>query len=56
MMNNLKVFDFEGSSVRTVFKEGNPWWVAKDICDVFGETNRYRAMQSLDEDEKGIRK
>lgn len=53
MMNNLKVFDFEGSSVRTVFKEGNPWWVAKDICDVFGETNRYRAMQSLDEDEKG---
>ena len=52
-MNNLKVFSYEEKEVRTVLIDGEPWWVAKDICDVFGETNRNRAMQSLDEDEKG---
>ena len=61
-MNNLdkqtanevtRIFDFEGTEVRTVMKDGDIWFVAKDICDVFGETNRNRAMQSLDEDEKG---
>ncbi len=49
----LQVLNFEQQSVRIVMKEGNPWWVAKDVCDLFGETNRNRAMQALDEDEKG---
>ena len=52
-MNNLQVFSYEGKEVRTLQKGGEPWWVAKDVCDVFGETNRNRAMQTLDEDEKG---
>ncbi|KYG28208.1 phage antirepressor [Alkalihalobacillus trypoxylicola] len=52
-MKGLTIFNFEGSEVRTVQKSGETWWVAKDVCDVFGETNRNRAMQSLDEDEKG---
>src|SRR5690606_22273894 len=50
-MNQL--FMFDESEVRTVTIEGEPWFVAKDVCDVFGETNRNRAMQSLDDDEKG---
>src|SRR5699024_10710167 len=54
MMNNLKVFDFEGSSVRTVFKEGNPWWVAKDVCDVLGIKNNRDVIARLDIDEKGV--
>lgn len=52
-MNEMTIFNFEGKEVRTVYKNGETWWVAKDICDVFGETNRNRAMQALDEDEKG---
>jgi prophage antirepressor-like protein len=34
-------------------QESQPWFVAGDVCDVFGEKNRYRAMQFLEEDEKG---
>lgn len=52
-MNKLTIFNYEDKQVRTVLINGEVWWVAKDVCDVFGETNRNRAMQSLDEDEKG---
>jgi prophage antirepressor-like protein len=31
-----KIFDFEGSPVRTVLKDGEPWFVAKDVCDILG--------------------
>ena len=52
-MNELTIFNYEGKEVRTVLKDGQSWWVAKDVCDVFGESNRNRAMQALYEDEKG---
>lgn len=52
-MNELQVFSYEGKEVRTIHRGSETWWVAKDVCDVFGETNRNRAMQTLDEDEKG---
>jgi prophage antirepressor-like protein len=52
-MNEMKVFSFNEMEVRTVMLDGEPWWVAKDVCDLFGETNRNRAMQSLDDEEKG---
>lgn len=53
-MNALqRIFEYQGQQVRTIIKDGEPWWVAKDICDVFGEANRNRAMQDLSEDEKG---
>jgi anti-repressor protein len=32
---------------------GEPWFVAKDVCDFLEITNRNRAMQQLDQDEKG---
>jgi prophage antirepressor-like protein len=53
MTNELQVFSYEGNDIRTVRIDGETCWVAKDVCDVFGETNRNRAMQPLDEDEKG---
>lgn len=54
-MNNgeLKIFNYENNQIRTTIQDGEIWWIAKDICDVFGETNRNRAMQSLSDDEKG---
>ena len=52
-MTELKVFNYENANVRTVQRDSEVWWVAKDVCDVFGESNRNRAMQLLDEDEKG---
>ncbi|WP_072500541.1 phage antirepressor [Olsenella phocaeensis] len=32
---------------------GEPWFVAKDVCEAIGITNRSRSMQLLDDDEKG---
>lgn len=52
-MNELQIFNYDNHTIRTVQKDNETWWVAKDVCDVFGETNRNRAMQSLEEDEKG---
>lgn len=36
-MNNLpQIFNFNGVQVRTVNKNGEPWFVLKDVCDVLG--------------------
>ena len=56
-MNEMQIFQNEQfGSIRTVVQDGEPWFVAKDVCEAFGETNRNRAMQTLDDDERGIRK
>jgi len=33
-------------------KNGDPWFVAKDVCDILGLTNPTMAMQALDDDER----
>jgi prophage antirepressor-like protein len=48
-----QTFFYNDNEVRTVWENGQLCWIAKDICKVFGETNRNRAMRSLSEDEKG---
>lgn len=56
-MTDLQIFKNDTfSQVRAIEQNGNPWFVAKDVCDVFGATNRNRIMQDLDADERGIRK
>jgi anti-repressor protein len=49
---SLKVFDFDGRRVRIVEKDGQPWWVAKDVCEVLGIINSRDALSALDDDEK----
>lgn len=52
-MNNLQVFNFNTNEVRVSIVDGQPWWVAKDICAVLdidqSQTRR------LEDDEKGLR-
>lgn len=53
MNNEMQKFDFKGASLRTLTDEaGEPWFVAKDVCDILELTNPAVALQSLDEDEK----
>lgn len=33
-MQNLVQFSFQNHPVRVVMIDGEPWWVAKDVCDV----------------------
>lgn len=54
-MNNsqLSVFKFEETAlVRSIIKNGDPWFVAKDICDVLGLSNPTVALNALDQDER----
>lgn len=47
-MNQLQVFSFEGKTVRTqVDAEGNPLWVAKDVCEVLGISKTRDAVARL---------
>jgi hypothetical protein len=36
--------------------QGDPWWVAKDVCRVLTIVNSKDAIKSLDDDEKGVAK
>lgn len=47
-------FDFRGHSVRAVSINGEPWFVATDVCRVLDVTNTTQAMQALDEDERSM--
>ncbi len=52
-MSDLKLFDFNDHLVRMrVDENGNPWWIAKDVCDVLGLQNPTEALRGLDDDEK----
>lgn len=48
------ILRFEDRAVRMIDKEGEPWWVASDVCDVLGIKQPTRAVEGLDEDEKGV--
>lgn len=52
-MNEIMPFMFGESVVRVITDEnGEPWFVAKDVCRVLGLENNRDAVSSLDEDEK----
>lgn len=51
-MNNLTTFQFQPSegvemsrAVRTVTIDGEPWFVAKDVCDVLGYADHINAIK-----------
>jgi len=50
-MNDLQLFNYEGKQVRTVIRDGEPWWVLRDVCEVLGLTTPARVAERLEEDE-----
>lgn len=41
MNNSIQRFDFKGAALRTLTDEnGEPWFVAKDVCDILGTDTR----------------
>lgn len=48
------VFDYrDGRQVRTIIKDGEPWFVAKDVCEILGLSDVSKSLERLDDDEKG---
>ena len=51
-MSEITPFDFKGNQLRTLTdSQGEPWFVAKDVCDILALSNATVALQSLDDDE-----
>lgn len=50
-MNDIQIFNYSGNEVRTIQKDGEPWFVLKDVCDVLGLTTPARVAERLDGDE-----
>lgn len=47
-------FNFNNNDVRVIIQEGNPWFVAADVCAVLGVKNHRDSLMHLDDDEKGV--
>ena len=46
-------FRFDESPARAVMKDGDPWFVAKDVCDILELGDPSKAVERLDPDEVG---
>lgn len=49
-----KVFNYQGQQVRTLTISGEPWFVAKDVCECLELEDTRRAVERLDEDERSL--
>lgn len=53
-MGNLIPFAFGDQLMRVVTKDGEPWFIAADVCRILEIKNAAQAVQPLDDDEKGV--
>jgi prophage antirepressor-like protein len=54
-MNELQIFNnIEFGQVRVLEKDGQPWFVGKDVCSILEIKNNRDAVARLDEDEKDV--
>lgn len=55
MDNAIQVFEQSGlGSVRVVMQGGDPWFIARDVCECLELGNPRTSIALLDEDEKGV--
>lgn len=50
-MNELQIFKYQDKQIRTVERNGEPWWVLKDVCEVLEISNPTVTASRLDADE-----
>ena len=51
---SFTLFNFERAVVRTIQRDGEPWFVAADVCAVLGLGNITMALKRLDADEQTL--
>ena len=47
-----RIFHYQDRCIRTLIREGEPWFVAADVCAVLGLVNPSQAVSYLDDDER----
>lgn len=50
-MSNIQKFHFQNFPFNVVELNGEPWFIAKEVCKILEHTNHKVAIQSLDADE-----
>lgn len=53
-MNELQIFNYHDTPLRTIEKDGELWWVLKDVCGALGIVDHVSVQRRLDDDEKGV--
>ena len=54
-MNTLPtIFTYEQHNIRTITRDSEPWFIARDVCVILKLTNVRQNLTKLDEDEKGV--
>ena len=51
-MNELQIFKYQDKQIRTVERNGEPWWVLKDVCEVLEMGSPHKVAERLEEDER----
>ena len=51
-MNDIQIFQYQDQPVRTVQRDGEPWFVLKDVCAVLGLESAHKVAERLDGDER----
>lgn len=51
-MNELKIWNYNSSEIRTLTLNNEPWWVLTDVCKVLELSNATKVAQRLEEDER----
>jgi anti-repressor protein len=51
-MENLTVWNYETSEIRTIEIDGEVWFVGRDICNAFGDTNSSRSLSRVDDEDR----
>lgn len=54
-MNDLQRFEYEGTPLRTIEVDGEPWFVAKDVALILGYRDAANLTRRLDEEDRGTR-
>lgn len=48
----ISTYDFNGMALRVVQIDGEPWFVAKDVCDALSMSNPTESLRPLGADER----
>lgn len=55
MKNNIVAFKYEEQQVRTIEKNGEPWFVGKDVAYILGYSDTAQAVRKhIDNEDKGV--
>lgn len=54
-MNEIQIFEHEAfGQIRVIDRDGEPWFIAVDVCKALELGNNRQAIARLDDDEKGV--